>query len=78
MPVNIIFNALGIQDSGGISVLDKALSEINGSPTYMVQLFLYENTNTSMLHNDFSNSPNITFRFIDNHGIRTIISNKYR
>lgn len=58
--INILINCLGIQDSGGITVLDKLLSEIERSP-YNYLLVCNQNVNIKKLMDQYKNSKNFEF-----------------
>jgi len=75
----ITINALGIQDSGGITVLKKMLIEIVNNTKYSFYIFLYENKNTSILLSEFKKYSNLNFKFIKNRGLiyRVLFENSY-
>jgi hypothetical protein len=69
MKKNILINALGISDSGGITVLEKTIKECLEDET--LNLFIYCNNNNNIINlkNEFLNYQNITFELINNKGI---------
>ena len=77
--IRILFNALGIQDSGGISVLVKTLNELNHSRRHKVYIFLYRNSNTSSVVDHFEQSSNLNFVYVYNRNlfIRMLYENFY-
>ena len=61
---NILFNALGIQDSGGITVLNLALKEFQKTKKYRVHLFLYKNVNTIQLCEEYIQSSQYNISYV--------------
>ena len=66
MKSKILFNALGIQDSGGISVLIKTLSELKISTRYKIYVFLYRNSKTTDIGDHYIESTNIDIIYVNN------------
>lgn len=56
----ILINSLGIQDSGGITVLDKILYETNGSH-YNFLIICNQNENIDKLYKKYKNTKNFEF-----------------
>lgn len=79
MPNNILLNSLGIQDSGGISILSKSLEEIAETDKYIFYIFLFKNNNTYNLFTRYEKHPTFKFIFIKNRGFlyRLIFENFY-
>jgi hypothetical protein len=65
---DIILNGLGIQDSGGITVLRKILSEFILSDKYRIHLFITKHLNTESIKDEFQQNDSIIIRVIPNHG----------
>ena len=76
---NILINALGIQDSGGITVLKKMLLECVVKVKYRHYIFVYEHSNIDNLISKFKYYETITFIKIENRGIihRLYVENVY-
>jgi glycosyltransferase involved in cell wall biosynthesis len=64
--MKILVNALGVRDSGGITVLRKVLNEAATNETCCLDVFLFKNTNTIELFSEFCKMLNITFVFVKN------------
>jgi len=69
MTRNILINALGIQDSGGITVLEKMLQESILAEKYIYYVFVYVHPNIINLLNKFVGYENINFIKVQNKGI---------
>jgi glycosyltransferase involved in cell wall biosynthesis len=63
----LIINSLGIQDSGGITVLDKLLTEIENS-SYKFLIICNENKNIQKLVNRYKKNSNFDFKIVKNKG----------
>jgi len=76
--MKILINALGVKDSGGITVLKKVLHEIANAKNYKFYIFLFENTNTIKLFNEFK-YLNLKFKYKKNKGLifRILFENLY-
>lgn len=66
---NIIINALGISDSGGIAVFDKLLSECSSDDSNNYYVVCNKNKNTNILINKFSIFTNLNFGPVINRGL---------
>jgi len=66
---NILINALGIQDSGGIRVLEKMLYECTQNKKYIYYVFVNGHQNITHLIEKFIAVKNIVFKEIENKGI---------
>lgn len=78
---NILFNSFGISDSGGITVLEKAINECLEDEEYILYIYCDKNSNIFNLINKFQDNQNINFIIIENKGIinRLIFENiKFR
>lgn len=64
----IVINALGIQDSGGITVLERLLQDTLASK-YAFLILVHNNSNIQMLKEKFGNYENLYFRVIQSRGI---------
>ncbi len=66
--MKILINALGIQNSGGITVLEKVLKECmsNNVNTYLI--VCNENLNINLLVSQYKNMENFIFKLIKPHG----------
>jgi hypothetical protein len=69
MKKNILINALGISDSGGITVLETTIKECLEDETLNLFIYCNHNNNIINLKNEFLNYQNITFELIKNKGI---------
>ena len=69
MKQSILINALGISDSGGITVLEKALIECQSNNSYDYYILGFDNKNISTLVKKFDSLANINFEIIQNIGI---------
>lgn len=63
----ILINVLGVQDSGGITVLDKLLSEIKNS-SYNFLIICNENENIKQLVDKYKINLNFEFNIVKNKG----------
>lgn len=66
--MNILINGLSIQDSGGITVFDKLLCEIENS-LYKFLIICNENENIKKLVNKYTKASNFEFIIIKNKGL---------
>ncbi len=75
----ILINALGIQDSGGITVLEKMLLECVVKVKYKYYIFVYEHSNIDNLILEFTHYKSLVFIKIQNRGIvhRLYVENLY-
>lgn len=64
----LIINALGIQDSGGITVFDKLLNEIKHSVNFNYLIICNKNENSNKLVEKFGDIKNFEFLMIENKG----------
>lgn len=64
----LIINALGIQDSGGITVFDKLLNEIKHSVNFNYLIICNKNENLNKLVQKFGVIKNFEFLMIENKG----------
>lgn len=64
----ILINALGIQDSGGITVFDKVLSECANSDLNNYYIVCNENKGINRLFKKYKNTINFEFKIIENKG----------
>jgi len=69
LKINILINALGIQDSGGITVFNKMLEECSLDTKYKYHIFVYKNQNIINLLSKFQSYDSFTFIMIENLGI---------
>ena len=69
MKNRILINALGISDSGGITVLEKALLECQKNNSYTYYVLSFSNKNILELLTKFDSIENINFKLIDDFGI---------
>jgi glycosyltransferase involved in cell wall biosynthesis len=69
MPTKILINALGISDSGGISVFSKLLEECMDETRFSFIFICHDNENIQQLVNHYKESMYITFYLIRNRGI---------
>jgi hypothetical protein len=66
--INILINALGIADSGGISVLKKLLHECAKNTLHKYCVVCNQNENVCKLLKEFSNFNNISFNLVPSKG----------
>ena len=66
--INILINALGIVDSGGISVLDKLLQECTTSDLVKYYVVCNRNSNIDKLIRKFHAFKNFEFKIVSNRG----------
>jgi hypothetical protein len=64
----ILINSLGIQDSGGITVLEKFFEEIKDNNSYQYLIVCNRNKNILDLINKYKYIENFNFKIIDNKG----------
>lgn len=69
MPIKILINALGISDSGGISVFSKLLEECMDETRFTFIFICHDNENIKQLIDYYKESMHITFHLIRNRGI---------
>ena len=69
MKNRILINALGISDSGGITVLEKALLECQKNNSYTYCVLSFSNKNILDLLTKFESVVNINFKLISDFGI---------
>ena len=63
----VLINSLGIQDSGGITVLDKLLTEIQNR-TYKFYIICHQNENIKVLLEKYKGTLNFEFKILKNKG----------
>jgi hypothetical protein len=62
--MNILINALGIKDSGGITVLHKALRDCKNNTYYSYIIICNDNKNIRTLYEEFKDTVHFKFTFV--------------
>jgi len=67
--INILINALGVSDSGGLSVLKKLLHECAENTSYYFLIYCNENLGVRALSRQFDTFSNCEFKIVENRGV---------
>jgi hypothetical protein len=77
--LKVLINAIGISDSGGISIFSKTLEEVARPNKFNYHIFLFKNNNTDDLFKSYRKYTFLKFHFIKDRGLifRVIFENFY-